>query len=65
MLVLSRKSGEGLFLELPGGEVVRIWIEGDGGRRMRVVMDAPRGVVIHRMTADGRLEGSSEREGVR
>jgi len=48
MLVLSRKEGESIILNLPSGEQVRICLTEYRGEQTRVGIDAPQNVNIVR-----------------
>jgi carbon storage regulator CsrA len=56
MLVLSRKIGECVVIELPGGEKVAIkLIDFKGGSQARLGFEAPASVQISRQEATNRL----------
>jgi carbon storage regulator len=54
MLVLTRKIGESIVLPALGVTVTVL--AGDGGSRVRLGVDAPRGTVVHRKEVWARIE---------
>jgi carbon storage regulator len=48
MLVLSRKPGEKILVELPGGETMEIVVVRIGPNTVRIGIDAPRTMNIRR-----------------
>lgn len=53
MLVLSRKSGEGLSFTLEDNTVVRLFVEPCGRGKVKCVIDAPPEVRIDRLADTG------------
>ena len=48
MLILTRRPGETIMIELPSGEQIQIAVLGQKGNQVRVGIDAPADMVILR-----------------
>ena len=51
MLVLTRKSEEGITLDLPDGRRVRIFVEVAGANKAKLCIDAPSDIQVGRLAA--------------
>lgn len=63
MLVLSRRSGEGLSLAFPDGTVVRLFVEPSGQGKVKCVIDAPKHVRVDRLADTGKRTKRNRRNG--
>ncbi len=48
MLVLSRKVDEVIVIQLPGGGLIRVVVTGIRGEKVRLGIDAPADIPVHR-----------------
>lgn len=55
MLVLSRKSGEGITID----DHIRIRVVQVNGNRVRIAIDAPKDVAVHRDEIYQRIQGDA------
>lgn len=53
MLVLTRRVGEAVFIDTPGGERIKVIVLGMDGKQAKVGIDAPRTVDVVREEIDG------------
>lgn len=51
MLVLTRRSEEGVSLDLPDGRRIRLFVELSGASKVKVCIDAPNDVRVGRLRA--------------
>jgi hypothetical protein len=58
LLVLTRRDKEGIVLNLPSGEEVRIFVEVAGANKAKLVVDAPQDVRVGRLSKSGVASGS-------
>ena len=60
MLILTRRPGETIMIELPTGEQIQVAVLGQKGNQIRLGIDAPADMVILREeVADRRRQASS------
>ena len=48
MLILTRRPNESIFLTTEGGERIKVSVTGVQGNQVRLGIDAPRSVTVHR-----------------
>lgn len=59
MLVLSRKESESLILMLPDGREVKIAVVRIMGHKVRIGIDAPREMAVHRREIHATTKGAT------
>lgn len=60
MLVLSRNVGEKLICRTPGGDELEICIVAVRGNRVRVGIEAPTDIAVHRKEVQDAIDRESE-----
>ena len=59
MLILTRRPGESIIIELPTGELIQVVVLGVKGNQVRIGTEAPKEIAVHREEIAQRI-----REGV-
>ena len=48
MLILTRRPGESIIVELPTGEQIQVVVLGVKGNQVRIGTEAPKNIAVHR-----------------
>lgn len=58
MLILTRRSGEAIMIDVPGHEPIKVVILGNKGNQVRVAIGAGKDVQVHRQEVYDRIHNA-------